>query len=140
MKECKYCGGKIKSNLLYCSAKCRENMYERNRNSSPKIKKLLIPKDEYIPIKMTKNRFNIFLYETYLNAGKDIDRKVDKMVFALGAMLFFKQEVDLFYGKNDFEDAKIDLDFKRLDKLSYMEILGEVYNWYIGEVEQTSFK
>jgi hypothetical protein len=115
-------------------------MHERNRNNSPKINKFLIPKDEYIPIKMTKNRFNIFLYETYLNAGKDIDRKVDKMVFALSVMLFFKQEIDFFHGENDFEDAKIDLDFKRLDKLSYVEIIGEVYNWYIGEVEQTSFK
>ena len=83
---------------------------------------------------MTKNIFKMFLHETYLNASRDIIG-TDKLVFALSVSLFFKEEIDLLYKNNSFEDAKIDLNIKRLNNLSYTEIISEVYNWYIREVD-----
>ena len=89
---------------------------------------------------MTRNILKMFLYETYLNASRGIKIGTDKFVFALSVSLFFKEEVDLFYKNNSFEDAKIDLNIKRLNNLSYTEIISEVCNWYIGEVDLTKFK
>ena len=130
MKKCKTCGKLVVGSYFYCSNNCRK-IAHKQRQEQKRVTQKTKTKEQSIEIDKS---FKIFLFEIYLESLKEIDFRIDKVVFALGVLLFFKEEIEKFYNKNiweKLEKAKIDLNYKRLDKISYTKIVRDVYDWYL---------